>query len=296
MGEQLIYPLNNLVPAEMMADLFPAAQTMAQPGDTVLGYPYLLTHLQHLAYNGSVITASVPLTWERLITHPTASYIFPAAGADGAELALHLYLAAGGALTDAADQPYLDVATLAEALNILSQGRASGLISLQSSNVVTVDEAWQIYQTGAANMAQTRASFFLVARAAAPTSSYGPLPGPGGALTPLVRSWSWTITTADPERQALAAELLAWLASASNLGELSVQSNFLPARRAAYEQWPAGDPYIAFLRQQSEAATPFPVNASSPIMAALSAAVFDVISLAQSPQAAAEEAAAALRP
>jgi ABC-type glycerol-3-phosphate transport system substrate-binding protein len=296
LSEQLVYPLNNLLPPEMIEDLFPAARAMAQSGDTVAGYPYLLTQIQHLVYNSAVISGTAPLSWERLITHPTASYVFPAAGGEGAELALQLYLAVGGSLTNSAGQPYLDVAALTVALSALSQGRNSGLIVLPSGESATVEEAWQIYQAGAANMVQTRASFFLAARAAAPASGYGPLPGPGGALTPLVRGWSWAVTSADPARQALAAELLAWLASAQNMGELSLESRQLPARRAAFGRWPGGDPYIEFLRQQLEVAAPFPLSSASPILAALGTAALDVVMLAQTPQAAAQIAADALQP
>jgi ABC-type glycerol-3-phosphate transport system substrate-binding protein len=292
--EQLIYPLNNLLPADYVGDLYPAARTMAFAGDNLMGYPYALANLQHMAYNSEVISDTVPASWEGLITHPTATFIFPAAGTEGAELALQFYLAAGGALTDAANQPYLDVAALTVALNALSQGRASGLVLLQSSNVATMDEAWQLFQGGAASMVQVRAGQYLVQRG--PGGGFGPLPGPGGPLAPMVRGWSWAISTADPARQALAAELLMWLAAERNLGDWSWQSKALPARRGAYGQWPVGDDYITFLQRQSEAAIPYPVAPGNPLLVTLGAAVFDVVSLAQSPQVAAEEAAAALRP
>jgi ABC-type glycerol-3-phosphate transport system substrate-binding protein len=91
-------------------------------------------------------------------------------------------------------------------------------------------------------------------------------------------------------------ELLSWLASERNLGVWSWLDQALPARRSAYSQWPAGDDYVAFLQEQSETAVPYPVAPGNPLLAALGSALFDVISLSQSPQVAAEEAAASLQP
>ena len=70
----------------------------------------------------------------------------------------------------------------------------------------------------------------------------------------------------------------------------------LPARRAAFSEWSATDPYIRFLQGELERAEAFPNAATSNIISALNTAVFDVISSAKSPQTAAEEAAAAISP
>jgi hypothetical protein len=68
----------------------------------------------------------------------------------------------------------------------------------------------------------------------------------------------------------------------------------LPASSAALRQWSDEDPYVLFLRQQLELAEPFPAQANTTIMTALNTAVFDVLSLSETPQVAAEKAAAAI--
>jgi ABC-type glycerol-3-phosphate transport system substrate-binding protein len=115
-------------------------------------------------------------------------------------------------------------------------------------------------------------------------------------MPPLVKGWAWAISTPDPVRQEMAAELLTWFASGPNLGEWSVAASMLPSRREAFLEWPANNAYITFLQSELDRAEAFPNAANSTIISALSTAVFVVISSAKSPQTAAEEAAAAVNP
>ena len=92
----------------------------------------------------------------------------------------------------------------------------------------------------------------------------------------------------------MAAELLSWLAEGSNLGEWSLSSMTLPARRSAFEQWPDEDEYTSFLQEELERGEAFPNAADKIVIDALSVALFDVLTLAKTPQAAAEDAAASL--
>jgi ABC-type glycerol-3-phosphate transport system substrate-binding protein len=294
-NERLIYPVGHLLPAPMLDELFPVADALVRIDDTIFAYPFAVTNLQHLAYNRAVITDTFPATWDALLADEATSLVFPAAGGDGAELALQFYLAAGGTLADEANQPHLEVAPLLQALSWLRDGRAAGTIVPQSDNVATLAEAWQIFQTGQATVAQTRAGLFMRERVLGQNHGYAPMPGPNGPLPPLVRGWTWALATPDPARQELAAELIVWLAGSANLGSWSAQSHTLPARRTAFEYWPEEEAYIRFVQEQLEAAEPYPAAAGT-LLTAFGNAVFDVISLAESPQVAAEQAAAEVRP
>ncbi|MCI0397245.1 MAG: extracellular solute-binding protein [Chloroflexi bacterium] len=295
-AEQLIYPLDSYVGQEMLEDLFPVASTLARPSGPLVGYPFALTNVAHLAYNTTVITGTLPTTWEAMVTVDGASFVFPAGSPEGAELALQFYLAAGGTLANEANQPVLQVEPLANALNQFSRGRNEGFILLQSSNLTTLADSWQLFATGVASVVGTRANQYLNERASSANGAFAPIPGLNGPMPPLVMGWAWTISTPDPVRQALAGELIAWLASGPNLGDWSLQSLNAPARRSAFERWPTDDAYVAFLQAQLEQAQPYPATATSLVLSALGTAVFDVISLAKPPQVAAEEAAAALQP
>jgi ABC-type glycerol-3-phosphate transport system substrate-binding protein len=109
-------------------------------------------------------------------------------------------------------------------------------------------------------------------------------------LTPLVDGWVWAISTTQPNRRDIAAELIAFLVNETNLGEWSQESKELPARRQALTQWPGGDAYVNFIQLELERAQANPLIESDPILIALGNSVFDVISFARSAQEAAAEA------
>ncbi|MFZ0549137.1 MAG: extracellular solute-binding protein, partial [Candidatus Promineifilaceae bacterium] len=294
-AEDLIYPLDNLLSDDMLADLYPAAATFAQSNGVYYGYPFALNNLTHIV-SSSAVTETLPATWDEFIAIPNGQFAFPAAGTSGGELALRFYMAAGGTLANEANEPLLEVGPLTIALNQFSRGRSSSFILLQSSNLTTFSEVWQLLESGNANIIQTEYSQYLNGRTNVPGNSYSAIPGFEGRLSPLVKGWAWAISTPDSARQETAAELLTWLASGPNLGEWSAAGSVLPARRAAFEEWTTSDAYLSFLQSELERAQAFPNAATSSIVSALSTAVFDVISSAKSPQTAAEEAAAAINP
>lgn len=293
-ADDLIYPLDGMVSEEMMDDLYPAAREMVTADQGVVGYPVALSGLKHLVYDRNVITDTLPTMWSALAARgANDTLIYPAAGPAGAELTLQLYLAAGGALSTDGGQPLLQAEPLATALTQLNQGVASNFVDPQSGSTVTLEQAWQAFLGGAPNLVETSAGVYLRQRAEGTLGDFAftSLPGPNGSLDPFVTGWAWTIATSDPVRQALAAELIQWLASPQNLGEWSRQSRMLPARPTAFDSWPAGDVYVLFLERQLDTARPFPASANSALLQALSKATTDVILQLASPEAAADEAA-----
>lgn len=294
-AENLIYPLDNLLSSEMLADLYPSAASFAQTNGAYYGYPFALNNLTHIVSSGP-ITQTLPATWDEFINLNGGQFVFPAAATRGGELALRFYLAAGGTLANEANEPTLAVEPLTNALNQFSRGRTNSFILLQSSNLTTFPEVWQLMVDGNATIVQTDYIQFLANRDTVPDSQYAAFPGFEAAMPPLVKGWAWAISTPDPARQAIAAELLTWLASGPNLGEWSVAATMLPSRRQAFAEWTTDDPYITFLQTELERAEAFPNAANSTIVSALSTAVFDVISSSKSPQTAAEEVAAAVNP
>jgi ABC-type glycerol-3-phosphate transport system substrate-binding protein len=292
--EGLIYPLDTLIPAEMINDLYPAAANLSRVNNTLMGYPFTLTGLEHLAYNGAVITSTLPITWNAVINLPNADFVFPAAGLSGSRLILQIYLALGGTLTNEVNQPNLQAEPLTQALTLISQGRQAGFVLLESDNLTTNSEAWQLFQSGLANMAPTGPRNFLDNRGLIPNTQYTFIPGPNGPLVPLVDAWVWAITTPDPTRQALAVELISWLSSDATMGSWTAVAVQLPARRSAFAFWTLELPYQTFLQTQLELAQPYPAAATSAVITALNNATFAVIDGSKTPEAAAQDAVVAV--
>lgn len=294
-ADNSIYPLDNLLDPDLFADLYPAANALAKPGTNLMGYPFALTGLSHLAYNNAVITDTLPLTWSDFSAVPNQNLVFPAAGRDGALLGLRLYLAAGGKLVNEAGQPDLQSEPLTRALEQLSLARQSEFLLPQSSTLTTLAESWQAFQNGTATLALTTSDQFLQNQVDEQSVGFAPVPGLTNRLTPFVSGWVWAITTPDPIEQALAAEVITFMSDETNLAEWSFPARFLPARRSALQLWPQDSTYVRFVQRELELAEAFPGSANSAILNAIGNAVFDVVSLTKSPQVAAEEAVATLQ-
>ncbi|MBK8901669.1 MAG: extracellular solute-binding protein [Anaerolineaceae bacterium] len=295
LNEELIYPLNGLVDTTLLEDLYPAALELVIRNNQVSGYPFVVTGLPHLAYNSDVVTETIPIRWETLTTLPHR-LVFPANGTPGGLLCLEFYLDAGGSLTNEAGQTALQVEPLATALQQLFTAKSSGFILDQSSNYSTLQESWQMFQTGTTAFALTSSEQYLRQRDEAGVFQVTAVPGLQQPLNPIISGWAWAISTSDPTRRVLAGELLTSLIDSSILGEWSYASHYLPARQSALAFWPDDDPYVPFAREQLNRARPMPISSTSSIMTVLNNAVFDVVTLAKTPQVAAEEAAAALQP
>ncbi len=295
LNDSLIYPLNGLLDEATLGALYPAARTLAQPDAQIAGYPLAITGLSHLAFTPEAFSEGPARTWEELLTLPGQSLVIAGGGRAGATLALQLYLDAGGILVNEMGQSVLQVEPLSRALEQLAAGRASGLIVTQSSSAGTIMEVWQLFLSSGATMVQTTADQLLLTQTIGRPLAYAPLPGVKGRLTPLVSGWAWAVSTSEPAQQRLAVQVMLALMEADRLAEWSYASGILPARQDAFDLWPQDNAYVAFLGAELLLARPFPLAANNTIMGILGNAVADVLSQVKTPQAAAEEAAAALR-
>jgi ABC-type glycerol-3-phosphate transport system substrate-binding protein len=294
-NESLIYPLDDQVDPDLLDELFPPALAMARPEERTLGIPFALTWLPHLVYNSNALTTTVPLTWDRLISDTERSMVFAADGTDGALLALQFYLDAGGTVENELGQPTLQVEPLTIALEALQKGRETGFLIEQSSSLNGLDQSWQIFLGGGANIVRTSSDYFLGENITGLPLEFTVTPGIDRPLTPLVGGWAWAISTSDPDRQEPAIALMLDLVTASNQGEWSQNSNILPARRDSLATWSDNDLYVGFIQQELERARPWPVTSNSKIMTVLGDAVFQVVSGSKLAQEAAEDAVAALQ-
>ncbi len=295
-NDGLIHPLDGLLDQADLDELYPAAQAMAQPDTQIIGYPFAVINLSHLAYTPGALGEGPILNWEDLLSLEGQRLLIAGAGRAGAILALQIYLDAGGTLTNEAGQPALQIEPLTQALELFAQGRASGLIVNQSSSSVSVADAWQLFTGGAATIVQTTADQILLMPPSGPGAGYAPLPGINGFLPPLVTGWAWALSTSDARQQELAMDVMLALMDDNLLAEWSFQNSILPARPAAFALWPQEDAYVTFLNRELAVSRPFPSAANNTIMGVLGNALVDVLSQTQTPQLAAEEAAATLQP
>lgn len=294
-SQGLIYPINNDIDPAYLEDLYPAGLQLVTTNDQMLGYPFILSQVSHLVYNSTAVTSTVPITWSQFINQPQ-QLAFPANGTFGATLLLQMYLDNGGQLTNEAGQVELQIEPLVAALQQLGQGRETRFILPQSSNLQTLEDTWQLFQAGTVGFVQATGSQYLRQRDNVGPIGVTAVPGQTGTLPSLLNGWAWAISTQDTAKRPLAADLLSFLIEPQNLGEWSYQNRQLPARQGAFFYWPANDPYVPFISNELLRAAPHPLTSGHPVMLALNDAAFDVLSLAKTPQLAAEDAVTALQP
>ncbi len=294
-NENLIFPIDDRLDPDILDELFPPAVAMAQPEESTLGYPFALTWSPHLVSNSNALTRTLPLTWDQLISDPERSMVIAAGGEDGAVLALQFYLDAGGTVQNEQGQPELQLEPLTIALEALQRAQENGVLVTQSSSLSTVNQSWQLFLGGGANIVRTRSDHFLGENTSGLPIEFTVTPGIDRPLTPVVGGWAWAISTSDPARQEVAYDLLVDLVAPSNQGQWSQDSDILPARRDALAMWTENESYVGFMQQELERAKPLPVATTSKIMTVLGDAVFEVVSGSKLAEEAAEDAVAALQ-
>lgn len=297
--QELLVPLDGRIDAGRLTDVYPGVLAGAQQAGQLWGYPFASAGLSHLVFDPSVITGTVPTTWTGFISDTNHTLVLPADSREGAMFGLQFYLAEGGALTNEAGQPDLQVEPLTRALEHISLRRDN---LLQSSQLKTLDEAWQYHQLGLSEFAWTRAEHYLSQNplvSGGPASSrnngYMAVPGPEGPLVPLTTSYAWAITTSEPVRQALALELMLTLTEPGNLASWSRLSDTIPATRGANSVLAEQDPYFAFVDAEMERVRELPPEASGKVLDALGQAVYQVLTTDTPPAVLANDAVASLR-
>ena len=289
----LLQPVNDLVPADALTDLFPFAE-IGRVDNRWLAVAYA-TDMEHLAYN-SVRISSPPITWAQVLSD-TQPLLFPAGVSSGmvSDALLAQYAASGGGWLDASGQPALSTAALTLMLRQLQDAEQAGGISTSALNFSSADDTWTAYLGSPTQMVAVRASRFISPRVFASVTFPAPLPGPSEPARSIARGWALVVPTRDPARMSAAASLVAWLASPENEAAWARAANLLPARRAAFDYWYPSEPYTTFARQELERAIPPPPpQAVRVIGPAIQKAVADVLRGQLQPADAAAAAAASM--
>lgn len=287
----LVQPLDGLVAAELVADLYPFARDAC----TVEGKLYCLqleADLDHLVYNPNKMSRP-PLSWSEVLSRP-GPYLFPAGGQAGLvnDAFWTQYLAVraqpGGS---GPDQPFLDETSLVAVLQFYRDGTSRGIFPASILDYYSSEDVWRDYLAGQAAMAQVSARRYLADRGRSPSSIAAPIPTISGPAAPISRGWALALITSDPVRQASAISfMLQWMTPEINAA-WNEAAGALPTRQSALALWDQADPYTTFLQEQLLRAQPRPrVPNYNQVAAALQNAVKAVLSGELTPEEAAAQA------
>jgi multiple sugar transport system substrate-binding protein len=287
----LVQPLNDLLPSDLPADLYPSARDASTFEGRLYGLQYQ-TDLDHLVYNSGRM-ALPPSSWPGVLSNP-GPYIFPAGGQAGLvnDAFLIQYLAVRPwSARDNADDPFLEADALAAVLQYYQDGVSRGIVPLDVLDYQTTADSWRDYLAGRAAMAQVSAHEYLSERSRSPGSASAPIPAINGPAAGINRGWVLALVTTEPVRQSAVAALMTQLMAPETNGAWNRAAGYLPTRQAALVHWDAGDSYTPFIYQQLQIAQPRPAIPNyARIGAALQQAVEDVLTGAATPEEAAAQA------
>jgi multiple sugar transport system substrate-binding protein len=290
----VLQPLDNQVPPELVADLYPFARQGTLFDGQLWGLQYQ-AGLNHLIYNTGRLTVP-PRSWPGVLSSP-GIYAFPAGGQGGLvnDGFLVQYLAVRPWPLDSdPEAPFLDVDSLTAVLQFYQDGVSRGVFDPEILDYHTVDDCWSAYVAGQADLAHVSARRYQLEGEALPNAAVAPIPAINGAGPPISQGWALVLVTSEPERQALAVELMTrWMAGKVN-ANWNHAAGYLPTRQSATlvlsGAAEAGEEasYLRFVDQQLQAAQPRPrLPNYAQVAAALQEAIEDVVSGAAMPEEAA---------
>jgi ABC-type glycerol-3-phosphate transport system substrate-binding protein len=288
--EGLIQPLDELIPAELAADLYPFAEEAGSVDGQLYGLQYF-ADLDHLVYNSGRI-ATPPSAWPGVLSG-SGPYVFPAGGLVGLvnDAFLVQYLAvrpwpAG----DNSGEPFLDAESLTAVLQYYQDGISRGIFPTEILNHHTTADSWRSYLAGEATLAQVSAHQFLGERAQALNPVAARVPAINGPASPISRGRVLALVTADPIRQSASIEFMTQFMAPETNAAWTQSSYYLPTRQSALPFWDTGDSYSPFIHQQLQAARPRPfIPNYTRVAAALQVAVEDVLTGSATPEQAAAQ-------
>jgi ABC-type glycerol-3-phosphate transport system substrate-binding protein len=244
--EDLLQPLNDVFPDDILEDLYPFALQASQMEEAWMAVPFA-ADFEHLSFQPAALS-DPPVNWD-IILASESQYAFPVGGVDSAwtdALLIH-YLSA----VPAGETPARNKGALRRQLDFYEALYQRGLVDESILQINTPRGSWEQALQGAAPLAETTAKLWLGQRGEATFLRFGPTPTSDSQARYLVHGWAYAIITADETHQALAVELIRRLVEAQTLSDWSSQAHVLPARRSSLQQWPR-DEYRDFANEALE--------------------------------------------
>jgi multiple sugar transport system substrate-binding protein len=174
-----------------------------------------------------------PVDWATSLAL-TTTLTFPAADPN-AYYTFAQYQSLNAPLLDENQQPFLDVVQLTQVLSYYQQASTTELMPFWLTQFENDTQSWEAYEDSEAEMAITWASRYLQT-STIESSAFLPPTHDGRAFT-LADGWVWAMTTNNPDRQLLTAQLAEFLTTGEYLGSWTAAAGLIPPRPSATAAW-----------------------------------------------------------
>lgn len=228
-------------------DWYPFAVELVSVDEQSYGLPFVADGL--VAAHRTTAISQVPPTWVRLMDTRIALG-FAAADPQARFTLLQLL-----SLPTSGDEPAIPERNLLEVFDVYATGQARNVFPFWLTQYQSNEQIWQAFSEGRLPMVMAWTSQVFANRQT--EISAAPLPTQNGQPFTLVRGWVWGVTTQNPERAALASELIQFLSTREFLAQYSAAAAMLPPRPSSLAAW-APDANQALASQLVNNAQPLP--------------------------------------
>lgn len=241
--KKLVRPLDDFSVELQNSNWYPYARELAKIDGTPYGIPFAGDALV-IIYRPDLVWIK---TWDDILL--SEGHLMFAGADPQAQVALSLYMSAGGQLLDAQGKPTLDQEILTNVLELFSKGRAATLFPDAVTNISTDAQVLQEYRAHRTNMAITHFSQYRASQ----DGLVQPLMGLKESHFTFSTGWMWALAGQNPDNQQLSAQLAAFLTADDFLAQWIKETGYLPTREASTKET-ADSPIPAII----EAAQPSP--------------------------------------
>ncbi len=231
----LLYPLDEYDSILNAPDWYEYTRQLANIQGSTYGIPFA-GDAQVVVYRTKVL-GKPPRTWDAVLASKYA-LMFPAGEAD-AFFPIAQYIANGNSLQDSEGRPQLDPDALTKVFNFFEQAQRGEQMPYWLSQYETDDQAWQAFLDNRSPLVVTWLSRYLKNPPA--DTAIGVIPTSTGEDFGLMRGWLWVVTTPDPQRRKLGAELIQYMVMSEFTSAWTETAGYLPPQMSAFQTWQDGN-------------------------------------------------------
>ncbi len=273
---RLVQPLEGQVSSAILGSLYTAALELGQVNGQLFGLPYTLD-VTHIAYRGDFPSGD----FARLdnVLAQGRAFTFAAGNPNAiSSVFLMQYLSAGGSLSDIS-LGEVNPDALGAVLDFYEQAANAGLVNPAVLNYTSADDYVAALRDSTLHAGVVSSTLYLELAADNAGLSFAPVPMQAGQPATPLNGWMWVITTANADRQLMAADFLEWMMEAGGQAAYTGAIHMLPSQRATMRQLAISPAYLDFVTQLLGNAVLLPPEiTSSPTARAMQNALAAVLS------------------
>jgi ABC-type glycerol-3-phosphate transport system substrate-binding protein len=229
----IIFPLDGLVSAATIGELYDAALQLGQVDGVLYGFPFLLD-VNHLAHQ--VERTSSAWTFEDVLTNDVR-WAFPAGRTSTLNYTVYAqYIAAGGDPPEADGNIVLDVEAFLTVLQFYEDAQAADVVNQVVLDYSNLTDYVTRFATGDLDAALMPSTAYLDERFDGQDWLAASLPTVDGRPIGVLDGWMWVITASNADQQALAARFINWMMAADGQRSFAEVIHMLPSQSSVLQR------------------------------------------------------------